>query len=244
MSFGIAVWLAFYVAIAFLLGRLYASFVGWKFVRVAFFPGVAAAALARSLACLLTGNDAKQCDTWRQAGPVESKGAPPGSTGFRLFFAVAPFLLALVGVLLADWILDHPVKFDATLPSISTTPSKAGETFFGTATDFTIGIWHGVAGQKLGDAGLWLYLYIAAALIIAAAPTTDDLKAVFVACGTIALTTMVSEFLGVSLVVNDLQGGPVWHGFSLLVAYAIFVLCVSAILLLPMKLLRDSRKEK
>lgn len=243
MSFGVAIWLGFYVALAFLIGRLYASFVGWKFARVAFFPGVVAAALARSFACVITGNDAKKCDVWRKAGPAESRGAPPGSTGFRLLYAAAPFLLALVGVLVADWALDHPVDFDALLPKISTTPSKAGETFLGTTSNFATGLTNALLNQKLGNARLWAYLYTAAALVIGAAPSLDDLKSVGVACASVALSSIVCELLGVRVVVDWLYGGTLWRGFSLLVAYAILVFLVSGILLLPMKLLRDSRKE-
>src|SRR3954468_15581694 len=88
MSISLGVWLALYIFLAFLLGRLYASFIGWKFVRMAFFPGVILAGTGRLIACWVTGNDAKQCDAWRKGGPADSKGAPPGSTLFRLIFAI------------------------------------------------------------------------------------------------------------------------------------------------------------
>jgi hypothetical protein len=244
MSFGFGIWLAFYMALAFLIGRLYASFVGWKFVRVAFAPGVATAGLARMLACILTGNDAKKSDCWRREGPAGSAGAPGGSTGFRLLFAVAPFLLAIVGVLLADYVLGHPLDFDTQLPQLSTTPSKAGETFFGTAADFCSGITKAVLNQRLGNAPLWLFLYLATSFVVGAAPSLDDLKSIAVACGVLLLASMGLEFFGVEIIVNHLYGGTFWRGFSLLVAYAIFVLVVSAVMLLPLKLLRDSRKEK
>src|SRR4051794_39723614 len=101
MSLGI--WLAFYVTLSFLIGRLFASFVGWKFARIGFFPGVLLAALGRSLACIVTGTEAKKCDCWRRAGP-ETKGAPPGGSFFRVLFALGPFLLAIVAVLVSDYL--------------------------------------------------------------------------------------------------------------------------------------------
>jgi len=41
----------------------------WKFVRMAFAPGVVLAGTGRMIACWVTGNDAKKCDCWRNAGP-------------------------------------------------------------------------------------------------------------------------------------------------------------------------------
>jgi hypothetical protein len=242
MSFGI--WLAFYVFLGFLVGRLYGSFIGWKFVRIAFIPGVALAALGRQIACILTGTNAKECDTWRAAGPAESRGGPPGGTGFRLLFAVAPFALALVGVLVLEWALDRPVSFSAELPRISTDPGKAGKTFFETCLDFSYGMWDAVKGQKLGDASFWIYAYLAASFVIGCAPSVDDLKAIGVACGVVIIASIACEFLGVEVAVVHLYRGAFWRGFSLLVAYTNFILVCSAILLLPVKLLRDSRKEK
>ena|SRR5579872_4900815 len=241
MSLGI--WLALYIALAFLVGRLYATFVGWKFVRVAFFPGVVVAALGRLVACWVTGNDTKQVDCWRNAGPAEGKGAPPGSQLFRFLFAIGPFLLALSGVLVADWALDHPVRFSATLPTMSHDPARAGSTFFNTCYDFATGMLHAIRDQRLGDLKFWLYMYLAASFVVASAPSTDDLKSVAVACAVLVLGVIITEFLGLSVSVHH-GFETAWRGFSLLVAYTIFVFLASAVPFLPVKLLRDSRKEK
>ncbi len=245
MSLGI--WLAVYIALAFLVGRLYATFVGWKFVRVAFFPGVVLAGTGRLVACWVTGNEAKKCDCWRQGGPVESKGGPPGSTIFRLLFAIAPFGLALVGVLLADWALSHPVSFDARLPTISGGAQAAGRTFIETCEDFSVGMFHAMKHQELGNVSFWIFIYLAASFVVASAPSTDDLKSVAVACATCVLLVIVNNFvsgmLGVGIELHG-KAEAFWRGFSLLVAYTIFVLVVSGVLFLPVKLLRDSRKEK
>jgi len=242
MSLG--VWLAFYVILTFFIGRLYASFLGWKFARMAFFPGVVVAALGRSFACWVTGNDAKECDCWRKGGPVEAKGAPPGSVGFRLLFAIGPFLLALAGVLAADAILEHPVAFTAQLPRMSWHPSEAGETIWSTWTRYTRGIWDAILYEPLGNFRFWIYVYLAASFVVGCAPSLDDLKSIAVACASLAVASFGLELCGVNVVVNWLHGGWLWGGFSLLVAYAIFVLVASGVLFLPVKLLRDSRKEK
>jgi hypothetical protein len=240
MSLG--VWLALYIALAFLVGRLYSSFIGWSFVRKAFFPGIVLAGLGRQLACIVTGNDAKNCDCWRKAGPSDGKGAPEGGTLFRLIFAIGPFLLALVGVLVADWALGHPIEFDAELPRISHQPSLAGRTFFDTCFDFTVGIFHALRHQELGNVSFWIFLYLAASFVIATAPSVDDLKSVAAACAVVVVGVIATEFVGLGVELNA-RADAFWRGFSLLVAYTIFVLVVSAVLFLPVKLLRDSRKE-
>jgi hypothetical protein len=245
MSLGI--WLGLYIVLAFLVGRLYATFVGWKFVRVAFFPGVVLAGTGRLIVCWITGNDAKQCDCWRHAGPVETKGGPPGGTVFRLGFAIAPFGLALMGVLAADWALGHPVSFDAQLPAISGGAQQAGRTFFDTCSDFSLGMFHAMKHQELGNAGFWVFIYLAASFVVASAPSTDDLKAVAAACAACVLIVTVNNFmsgvLGIGVELHA-RAEAFWRGFSLLVAYTILVLVVSGVLFLPVKLLRDSRKEK
>lgn len=244
MSLGI--WLALYIVLAFLLGRLYSTLVGWKFVRVAFFPGVFVASTGRLLACWVTGNDAKKCDCWRTAGPAETKsGAPPGGILFRLLFAIAPFGLALAGVLLADWAFaPHGMRVNAELPRISTDPGHAGKTFFDTCIDFTHGMALSMSHQEIGDVRFWLFVWLAASLVVACAPSMDDLKSVVVACGVLILFVIGSEFLGLGFEIRNRLAAPIWHGLSLLVAYTMFVLAASGVLFLPVKLLRDSRKEK
>lgn len=245
MSLGI--WLALYIGLAFLVGRLYATFIGWKFVRTAFLPGVVLAGTGRLVSCWLTGNDVKKCDCWRNAGPVETKGGPPGGTVFRLLFAIGPFALALAGVLVADWALGHPVKFGAELPRIGGNATDAGKTFFDTCFDFSVGMFHAMRHQELGNLSFWAFMYLAASFIIASAPSTDDLKSVAVACAVCVLGVVLNQFLtgflGVGIELHA-KAEAFWRGFSLLVAYTMFVLIVSGILFLPVKLLRDSRKEK
>lgn len=241
MSFGI--WLAFYVGLSFLVGRLYASFLGWKFVRVAGAPGMLLAFLGRGLACLLTGNDVNQSDCWRGAGPSEAK-APAGGTFFRLLYSIAPFFLAVAGVLVAGSALDRPVRFDAELARISSDPTKAGKTFLETTIDFTHGLFNAIRGQELGNTSFWLYAYLAWSFVVASAPGLEDLKAIAIACGVVVAASVGCEVVGVEIVVKSLYEAPFWTGFSLLVAYTIFVLVASAVLFLPVKLLRDSRKEK
>ena len=65
-----------------------------------------------------------------------------------------------------------------------------------------------------------------------------------IACGIVVAGSVACELIGVAIIVKSLYEPPFWTGFSLLVAYTIFVLVVSAVLFLPVKLLRDSRKEK
>jgi len=244
MPISLGVWLALYIALAFLLGRLYATFVGWKFVRVAFFPGVALAGTSRMVACWVTGNDVKQCDCWRKGGPAESKGAPPGGMLFRLLFAIAPFALALVGVLTADWAFGEPVHFGAQLPTINLHPAEAGKTFFDTCIDFLHAMYSALRHQELGDARFWLFIWLAASFVVGCAPSTDDLKSVAVTAAASIGFVIVSEFVGLGVVIHNRLAGPFWHGFSLLVAYTMFFLVLSGVLFLPVKLLRDSRKEK
>jgi hypothetical protein len=243
-ALSLGIWLALYIALAFIVGRLYSSFIGWSFVRKAFLPGIVLAGLGRQLACMVTGNDAKSCDCWRNAGPSEGKGAPEGGTVFRLLFAIGPFLLALAGVLLADWGLDHPISFSALLPRISDNdPASAGRTFFDTCFDFSVGIFHALRHQELGNVRFWLFIYLAASFVIATAPSLDDLKSVAAACAVVVVVVIGTEFLGFGVELHA-KANAFWRGFSLLVAYTIFVLIASAILFLPVKLLRDSRKEK
>ena len=241
MSFGI--WLAFYVGLSFLVGRLYASFLGWKFVRLVGAPGMLLAFLGRGLSCLLTGNDVNQSDCWRGAGPSEAK-APAGGTFFRLLYSIAPFFLAVAGVIIASSALERPVRFEAELPRISSDPTKASKTFFETSIDFTHGLFNAIRGQELGNTSFWIYAYLAWSFVVACAPSLADLKAIAIACGVVVAGSVAGEFLGVQIVLKSLYEPPFWTGFSLLVAYTIFVLAVSAVLFLPVKLLRDSRKEK
>jgi hypothetical protein len=245
MSLGI--WLALYIVLAFLVGRLYATFIGWSFVRKAYLPGVVLAGTGRLIACWITGNDTKQCDCWRNAGPVETKGGPPGGTIFRLLFAIGPFGLALLGVLVADWALSHPVHFEAELPRLAGGAQAAGKTFLDTCVDFSVGMFHAMKHQELGNVSFWVFIYLAASFVVASAPSTDDLKAVAMACAACVLLVIANSFimgvLGVGIDVHA-KAETFWRGFSLLVAYTIFVLVISGILFLPVKLLRDSRKEK
>ena len=72
----------------------------------------------------------------------------------------------------------------------------------------------------------------------------DDLKAIAIACGVVVVGAIAAEFLGIEVEFARRFYGPAWRGFSLLVAYTDLVLVSSGILFLPVKLLRDSRKEK
>jgi hypothetical protein len=105
-------------------------------------------------------------------------------------------------------------------------------------------MFNAMRGQELGDGKFWLFLWLAVSFVVGAAPTTDDLKSVFAAAAVSIGVVVAMEFLGLGVSIHNRVADPFWHGFSLLVAYTLFVLVTSAILFLPVKLLRDSRKEK
>jgi hypothetical protein len=236
----LAIWLLFYLGVGLLVGRLYNSFLGWGAVRVLFYPGMLVAALGRVLACVLTGRKTKEVDTVRRNGPVGAN-APEGSMGFRALFALAPFIMSLVTFLIIDALLDHPVSFRGRLPSVALQP-EVGRTFVDVAIDYVQGIAHAFGSHELGDVKAWLYLYSTFALVVGTAPSTDDAKSVGVAALSLGLFFTILEALHVRLEAS--LPSSVWVAFSTLVGFSIFVVVASAVLFLPVKFLRDARKDE
>ena len=61
------------------------------------------------------------------------------------------------------------------------------------------------------------------------------MKSIGSACAVLVVGVIAMEFLGLGVELHA-KAEAFWRGFSLLVAYTIFVLIVSAILFLPVKL--------
>lgn len=238
----VAIWLLAYLGVAFLIGRLYAAFLGWGAVRTLFYPGMLVAALGRSGVCVLTGRKTKEIDTVRKDGPVGAQ-TPPGGLAFRAFFAVAPFLMSVLVFVLVDRLLDHPIGFRSRLPAIELEP-QAGSTFLDVAIDCIKGYAHAIGGHELGDVKMWLYLYAAFALVIGSAPSADDAKAVAIALGTLFLVALGFGAIGLRFIISSFYGGDVWRAFSTLFGLSLFVLVASGALFLPIKFLRDARKKE
>lgn len=236
----VAIWLLVYLGIAFLIGRLYALFLGWGAVRVMFYPGIVVAALGRQLACIVTGQKAKEIDTARKSGPTHAQ-APPGGLGFRALFAFIPFVLAVVTFLVIDTLLDHPIHFRAALPGIAI-GEGTGHTLWDVGVAYVRDMGHALGSQEIGNLRAWLSLYTGFALIVGGAPSADDAKSVAVGLAAIAVLLIGLQTAGVDVVYS--RSSTVWIAFSTFFALALFVMVASAILFLPIKFLRDARKDE
>jgi hypothetical protein len=236
----VAIWLLVYLGIAFLIGRLYALFLGWGAVRVMFYPGILVAALGRQLACIVTGQKAKEIDTARKSGPVHAQ-APPGGLGFRALFAFFPFALAVVTFLVVDTLLDHPIRFSARLPGIGI-DEQTGRTLWDVGVDYVKSMGHALGSQEIGNWKAWLSLYTGFCLIVGSAPSSEDAKSVAVGLAGIALFLMALQAIQID--VSASRSSSVWIAFSTFFALALFVVVLSAVLFIPIKFLRDARKDE
>jgi hypothetical protein len=237
----LALWLLIYLGILYAVGRLYVLTLGWKGVSYAFYPGMLVAAAGRVLACLAGQQVRGKVDLMRSDGPSGSRNLP-GGHGFRFLYAVGPFVATLIAFTLADAFLQHPIQFSMRLPRLALDVNAVGQSA-NTLGDFLSAILASFSDQKLGDWRWWAFLYLGFALVVTTAPHRNDLVSVAGFCAVVGLVGFVLDQAGIDVIADRVYGGTFWGAFSVLVALGLLVLLVSAVVLLPMMILRRSNKE-
>jgi hypothetical protein len=235
----LALWLLIYVLLTYAVGKLYEVIVGWKTVGLVFYPGMLVAAAGRLGACLLGHQKSGKVDLMRSSGPTDVE-PPAGGAVFRFLYSIGPFLSCLAAFVLCWHLLGQP--FDAPrLPQLEPQTEAVGEGAQALGTQFNALVGE-LKDMRVGDWRLWAGLYLGFALIVAPAPGRHDLVAVSGLCVAVGAVTFVLSQAGVEVMARGVYRGSFWEGFSFLVGMAVVVLVLSAIALLPVKLLR-SKKE-
>lgn len=238
----LALWLLVFLVLSYVIGKLFEVSIGWKTVTWVFYPGMLVAAFGRFLACLAGQQKPGQVDLMRAGGPGDPPGNLPSGTWFRFLYGVGPFLTSLLAFLLVWHFLDRPIDVDETLPTLGFEAAAAEE---GTeAVSAQLSELLGELGdQRLGAWQLWTFLYLGFALIIAPAPSRNDLVNVGSFCALLGVGAFALSQAGVDVVADRVYGGAFWHGFSFMVAMAVLLLLASVLLIFPLKLLRRNPKE-
>lgn len=238
----LALWLLVYMLLAFGIGRLYEITLGWRTVSLVFYPGMLVAAGGRWLACLI-GQHKGGADVFRTGGP-SSGGADSQGGGwwFRFLYAVLPFAAVLLSFVFVWHLLGEPLSFDRPLPKIGFESSAVEDTAHHASSALS-GIFDSLGRQRLGDWRMWLFLYLGWAFIVASAPARDDMIVVGVFSAVVGVIVFVLAQAGVEVVAGRVYRGAFWDGFSFLVAMGLLVLVATAILILPLKLIRRPKEK-
>jgi len=234
----LALWLLIYLAIGFGIGRLFEVLLGWKTVRLIFYPGMLVAAAGRFVACLVSQQNPGDVDILRSSGPTTG-GADklPGGWWFRSMYAVGPFLLSVAAFVVCWNLLGEPLDPGRTLPRLAF-ESSALERSADAASRQLEGVLDSLGRQRLGDWRMWLFLYLGFSFIVAPAPSKDDLISVGVFSAAVGLIVFGLAQAGVDVVARGVYRGPFWEGFSFLVTMALLVVVLTFLVLLPLRLLQ------
>ena len=238
----LALWLVIYLLLTFLVGRLWEVSLGWRTAGMAFYPGMLVAAGGRLLACLIGQQERGKVDLMRSSGPGGSRESLPGGQVFRFLWAVGPFLTTLAAFVFAWHFLERPLGFGGRLPQLDLDFDAVGESA-STLGTFLSAMVDTMGQQRLGNWRWWVFLYLGFALVVASAPSQDDLVSVSIFSAVLGLVCFLLAELGVDVVAHGVYGGSFWAGFSFLLAMSLLVLALSALCLLPLKFLRSSEKK-
>lgn len=239
----LALWLVIYLLLTFLVGRLYEVSLGWRTAGLVFYPGMLVAAAGRLLACLVGQQERGKVDLMRGGGPSGARESLPGGHLFRFLWAVGPFVSTLLVFVFCWHLLERPLGFSGRLPQLDLDFDAVGESA-STLSSFLGAIAGSVGEQRLGNWRWWAFLYLGFALVVASAPSKDDLVSVSLFSAAIGAVCLLLGQLGVDVVAQGVYGGSFWGGFSFLLAMSLLVLAGSALLLLPLKFLRSSGDKK
>lgn len=240
---GLAIWLVVYLCLTFAIGRLYEVTVGWKTVRLIFYPGMLVAGLGRMLACLLGQQKPGEIDVMRSDGP-SSGGADqlPGGWWFRFLYAIGPFALTVAAVIVAWNFLGQPLDFHRELPRLDFRDSALLSKVVGEGTEQIKTATDRIGGKRLDDWRMWVFLYLGFSLIVAPAPSRNDLISVSIFSVALGLGAFLLAQANVELVAKGLYRGPFWEGFSFLLAMSLMVLAITLILLPPIRFFSKNRE--
>lgn len=235
----LAVWLVIYLLLTFAVGRLYEVSLGWRTTGLIFYPGMLVSAFGRLLAALVGQQESGKLDLMRSQGPGSSRDSLPGGHLFRFLWAVGPFCATLLAFTFAWHFLDGPLSFDGRLPQLDMDFDAVGASA-NTLSGFLGDMLEGVGVQRLGNWRWWVFLYLGFALIVASAPSKDDLVSVSLFALALGAIAFLLGQLGVEMVARGIYGGSFWGSFSFLLAMALLVILLSGAVLLPLKFLRRS----
>lgn len=235
----LALWLLVYLLVTYAIGKLWELVVGWKTTALIFYPGVLVAAGGRMLACAIGQEKSGKADVMRSGGPTDSQ-PPAGGPVFRFLYTVLPYALCLATFVVAWHMFDEPVSAQK-LPTLEFGVEAVGDSA-SAAGNLLNAVWRDIKGQEIGNVQFWLFLYVGFALIVAPAPGRHDLVGIAALCCVLGVVTFLLQQAGIEVVVAGVYKGTFWKGFSLLVGLSLAVLLLSAIILLPIKLM--GRKEK
>ena len=238
----LALWLLVYLLIAFGIGKLYESTLGWQKVTYFFYPAMLVAALGRLVAALLSNHKVGELDLLRTGGPTRgSSDRVGGNWWFRFLYAIMPFA-ASVGCFILVWhALDEPFGFSERLPVLGFDESGANRSL-ATMGGFFSELVGSFGDQRLGDWRMWAFLYCGFALIVASAPCKSDLFAVGLTCAGVGTIIFLLGKAGVSIGAGGVYSGDFWSGFSFLLAMSLFVVVGTVAVVLPAKFIRSSKE--
>lgn len=235
----LAVWLVIHLLLTFLVGRLYEVSLGWRTTGLVFYPGMLVAAFGRLLASLIGQQEAGKLDLMRSQGPSGSRESLPGGHLFRFLWAVGPFCATLLAFTFAWHFLDGPLSFGGRLPQLDLDFDAVGESA-STLSSFLGAMLDAVAVQRLGNLRWWVFLYLGFALVVASAPSKEDLLSVTIFSLALGAIAFILGQLGIDVIARGIYGGSFWGSFSFLLAMALLVTVLSGVILLPIKFIRRS----
>lgn len=238
----LALWLLVYLLIAFGIGKLYETTLGWQKVTYAFYPAMLVAALGRLIAAVLSNQSVGQLDLMRTAGPTRgSSDNVAGGWWFRFLYAIMPFAATVAAFVLVWHGLDEPFNFSERLPVLGFEQSAVDRSL-GTMGGFLTDLVGSFGDQRLGDWKMWLFLYCGFALIVASAPCKADLFAVGATGAGVGALIFALGKAGVSVGAKGVYSGDFWSGFSFLLAMSLFVVVGTVAVVLPAKFIRSSKE--
>jgi hypothetical protein len=237
----LALWLLVYLLIAFGIGKLYETTLGWQKVTYAFYPAMLVAALGRLAAAVMSNQKVGQLDLLRSSGPTRgSSDHVAGGWWFRFLYAIMPFAASVACFILMWHALDEPFEFSRRLPVLGFDEAGANRSL-DTMGVFLSSLFSSFGDQRLGDWKMWLFLYCGFALIVASAPGKADLVAVGATSAGVGALIFVLGKAGVTVGARGVYAGDFWSGFSFLLAMSLFVVVGTIAVVLPAKFIRSSK---
>ncbi|MBN1538803.1 MAG: hypothetical protein JW939_01560 [Candidatus Thermoplasmatota archaeon] len=195
-------WFAALVLISYLLDMLWAYSL-WRWVYIIFAaPGIVVHELSHYLACKITFTEVIRVKLISKSGGSVTHGPPKGGVFGQVFISMAPFLGIPLVLILFAILFDAVTFFNCDLRMTPDLSGNMGEMIletFGSAWDLIhINLWDNRSPWFL------LYLYLAASLTAALAPSKQDFINAFV--GLIVIILLVG---GWALVLDLLLEN--WH---------------------------------
>ena len=199
-ALNIIFWFVGLIVLSYLLDRLWAhSLNRWVYIVFAA-PGIIIHELSHYAACKLTGAQVSKVKLIGKDGGSVTHGPPRGGVFGQAFVSMAPFFGIPIVLLIIGLLFDRVAFFNCDLRWSNTFSGNVGDMVISTFTS----AWDLIVMNLWDNRSPWflLYLYIAASLTTALAPSMQDFKN-----GAIGLIALFIVMIGWALVLDRLLTG-------------------------------------